>query len=420
MKSFKTLTSFINLLEETVKKKAKALTGHLEHVGDYLWFGKKETDTQEGVPVDPHSAIKHIEMVHHRFKTGKNKKGHELTLKADGGMSVVIGRHHDGKHFVGYKGIKTAHEGYTDHDQIAATGKEHYVRELSPLLDHVKKMKIKPGTAMQGDIIHNAHDHDGTAKPNTIRYKMGKGTKLSLAVHSEHDIDKNTGEFKKKTNYADTKSMQAPGVHAPDLAMDERVKLKLDPERSKKIEHHIKSAKALMKPETVKFAKSILDGKTTHPKFHEFLSQYSNHEARTTGSRDVDRMRAHVDTYMNKSSQKKLSPKSQESLRKGLHDAINKNEHHFHTLFAIHNHITQAKHHLLDQKEEHGDQFDLHPHESSPYKTPKGKPAHEGMVSSYKNAKGKETQAKLTREGKRGFSAVNQEEAAKRFAPKEG
>ena len=406
----KTFLSLISLLEE--KKAAKELTGHLQHVADYLFFGKKETETTQGTPVDPHSAITHIENTHHRFAKGKTKTGHQLTLKVDGGMSVVAGRHHDGKHFVAYKGVKTANEAFTDHKQIAATGKDHMVRELSPLLDHVKKMNLQPGTAVQGDIVHNAEKHDGSSQPNTIKYKMDKGVKLSLAVHSEHNIDKKTGAFKKKTNYPETKNMQGKGVHVPDLAMDERVELKLHPDRAKKIEHHIKSAKALLTPDVVKFSKSILDGKTTHPKFHDFLSQYSNYEARTNGSRDVGRMRKHIDAYMGKSAQKKLSPKSHESLKQGLHDSITNNEHHLHSMFGVHNHLTQASEHMLDQLGEHGKQFDIHPHEDSPFK------AHEGMVSSYKNKDGVETQAKLTRQGSRGFSAVNQVEAAKRFAPK--
>ena len=136
---------------------------------------------------------------------------------------------------------------------------------------------------------------------------MGKGVKLSLAIHSEHALDKD-GKFQKQTNYANTKNFSGSGRHVPDLAMDERVKLNLDKDRHTKIQHHIESAKKAMTPETTKFAKTILHGDTTHKKFFDFLQQYSNHEARTSGSRDVDKMRKHVDVYMNKAAQKKLAP----------------------------------------------------------------------------------------------------------------
>jgi hypothetical protein len=420
------MKKFLLFLAEQTSKAKKQLTGHLQHVGDYLFYGEKETDTKKGLDVDPHRAIRHIESVHHRFKKGKTKKGHQLTLKIDGGMSVAGGMDHNGNHFVGYKGIDGSEHpnAFKSEEQIheyaKANNKPHFAREMIPLLRHVKKMNLKRGEAFQGDIVHNAESHEGHAQPNTIKYKMKKGVNLSLAIHSQHNLDKE-GKFQKQSNYADTKRFSGPGRHIPDLAMDERVKLDLHKDRDAKIKHHIESAKKALTPETAKFAKSIIHGDTTHKKFFEFLQQYSNHEARTSGSRDVDRLRkyvdGHKDAYMNKSAQKKLAPKSHDALKQGLHDAIDKNEHHLHNLFSAHNHITQASNHLLDQFENHHDQFDIHLHSDSPYKR------HEGVVSSDKETKGRnkgdEVQAKLTRQGPDGFSKANKDNEAIRFGPKQ-
>ena len=356
------MKSFIHYIAEEAKKGKKQLTGHLQHVADYLFYGEKETANSKGLDVDPHRAIRHVEAVHHRFKKGKTKKNHQLTVKIDGGMSVAGGMDHEGNHFVGYKGIDGSEHSNAFkseeqiHEYAKANNKPHFVREMIPLLRHVKGMKLKSGQAFQGDIIHNAESHEGHAQPNTIKYKMGKGVKLSLAIHSEHGLDKN-GKFQKQTNYPNTENFSGEGRHVPNLAMDERVKLSLHKDRHENIQRNLAAAKKAMTPETTKFAKSILHGDTTHKKFFDFLQQYSNHEARTTGSRDVDRMRKHVDVYMNKAAQKKLAPKTHGALKQGLHDAINKNQHHFHNMFSAHNHLTQASNHLLDQLEQHHDQF---------------------------------------------------------------
>jgi hypothetical protein len=127
-------------------------------------------------------------------------------------------------------------------------------------------------------------------------------------------------------------------------------------------------------------------------------------------------MRKHVDVYMNKAAQKKLAPKSHEALRQGLHDSIDKNEHHFHNLFTAHNHITQAANHILGGVEKAKGQFAIRVHRDSPYKR------HEGIVSSDRDTKGRnagdEIQAKLTVQGPTGFSKANKDNEAIRFGPK--
>ena len=163
---------------EAVGKKKKPFTGHLEHVGDMIYHG------------DPSQALRHMTAMHQRFK-GKITKGHEPSLKIDGGMSVVVGREHDGTHFVKSKHGQVEHVFKTPED-IHATGKEHYVRHLVPLLHHVRTMNIKPGHAFQADLVH--HEADGenqaTAKPNTITYKVKGGKKLTLAAHSQYALPK--------------------------------------------------------------------------------------------------------------------------------------------------------------------------------------------------------------------------------------
>jgi len=165
-----------DLMEMALKKSKKATTGHLEHVADYLYHG------------DPSVAIKHMTAMHQRFK-GKTTKGHQASLKVDGGHSIVAGVEHDGKHFV-----RSKHGGdeavFRSEEDIHKTGKEHYVRDLVPVLRHIKKMKIKPGTAFQMDLVHHGDDAASTAKPNTITYKRKPGAKLTIAAHSQYELPK--------------------------------------------------------------------------------------------------------------------------------------------------------------------------------------------------------------------------------------
>ena len=165
-----------DLMEMALKKSKKATTGHLEHVGDFLYHG------------DPHVALKHMEAMHNRFK-GKMTTGHQPSLKVDGGHSIVAGVDHDGTHFV-----RSKHGGeeavFRSEEDIHKTGKAHYVRDLVPVLHHIKKMKIKPGTAFQMDIVHHGDDSSETAKPNTITYKKKPGAKLTIAAHSQYELPK--------------------------------------------------------------------------------------------------------------------------------------------------------------------------------------------------------------------------------------
>ena len=67
------MKSFIHYIIEEVKKAKKQLTGHLQHVADYLFYGEKETANTKGLDVDPQRAIRHVEAVHHRFNKGSQR-----------------------------------------------------------------------------------------------------------------------------------------------------------------------------------------------------------------------------------------------------------------------------------------------------------------------------------------------------------
>jgi len=363
-------------------KRTVETTGHMTHLGDFLYYGKPET------------AIHHLELVHKRFQ-GQTTKGHTMSLKADGGMSIVLKKHKSGVPAVAYK---TGAEEFTDENQIRATGKEHFIRELIPALTLAKKINLKPGTAVQGDLLFSSK-HTGTIQPNTITYKAPHTSTIGFAPHSQYTTN---GLDLKKTS-SQPEPLSAEGAFIPHLGITPKTKLSLTPERHKKITASIKSANKILSDKKVN---SFLRSLPSNKKFHRMLQEYSNHAARTTGHRTVEGLQKFIDVHMAKASQRNLSDKTKKSMVDDFNRTINKNKNEIMSAFTAHAHINAAKHHLLDQFKEHHDQFDLKTY---------GGEEHEGFVSALGTPGVSETQAKFVREGEGGFPAKNTENAIRRF-----
>lgn len=370
-----------DLMEMALPKKKKATTGHLEHVADYIYHG------------DPSVTMKHMTAMHQRFK-GKTTKGHQPSVKVDGGHSLVVGRDHDGTHFV-----RSKHGGeqaiFRSEEDIHKTGKEHYVRDLIPVLQHVKKMNIKPGHAFQADLIHHTETKGDTAKPNTITYKKKKGTTLAIAAHSQYKLSKkNAGKMAKTTSHPDVRQLQAGGVHAPDLSINRRTKLSLHPNRDRQITKHLAAAHKYLTPEVHDFSRRLASGEGVHSQMHDMVRNYSNTAARTTGLRSVEGLKAHAKQWVDRTTK---SEKGRAKKLAELHGQIDAHAHHLKSMFKAHHHVKQATHHMLDQFRGHEHQFDVPTHAGE---------EHEGLVSTI--GKGKNaTQVKLVRQGPKGFPKKN-------------
>lgn len=376
------IKSFISFLIEAAK--VHATTGHLPHVEALLYE-------------DPSKAFRHFDNTVNRFQN-KPAEG-KVSQKADGGTSVKIARMPDGTPAVGYK----TGEWFTNHQQIEDHAKKknkpHYIDTYKPLLNMVSGMKkLKRGTAIQADIIHQSDkptELPGTSKPNAITYKIDKGHKLVLAAHSQYGID-GDGTLTKTSSHPDVSMLSAEGVHAPELAMKDNIKLQLSPQRTQAISNELASAKKAMTPEVTTFASGV---RQLHPKFKPFFDQYHGHASRTTGVRSVEGLKKYVARYMKKPSQvTKKTSAWRRATRKILNDTIDTHAHHFGPLFDTHNAMIRAKHHVLDQMREHEGQFQLQTD---------GGEEHEGIVSSIGMPGVDEHQAKFVREGPAGFPKKN-------------
>lgn len=375
---------FEDLLLEA--KRVVQTTGHMTHVGDFLYHG------------DPMAAIKHVVSTHRRFHRGKFAKNHVLMNKADGGMSAVAKRDEHGVTSVLYK---TGANEYTTEEQIAATGKPHLVATLTPFLRMARTMNLKPGTAVQGDILFTGGDHGGHVQPNAIKYVVPKEATIGFAPHSMYKARKGSLDLIKTSSGAS--GLRAEGAFIPNLSITNKTKLRLTPERHKIITDAVaQSKKILSNRKLMSFARSIPQDK----KFHRMLQEYSNEAARSSGVRTVKGLTEFIPVHMGKASQRGLSDKTKKAMVDAFTRTIQRNARHLEGLFTAHGHINAAKHAIVDQFGEHADQLELKTH---------GGEEHEGLVSVLRNRLGGETQAKFVREGPGGFPEKNVKNAIIRF-----
>lgn len=380
----------------TIHEEAKPViqtTGHMTHVGDWSIYG------------EPTHGLEHMNAMANWFK-GKSTPNHSVSLKADGGVSVLVGRKNDGTHFISYKSGK---KHFSTPEEIDAAGVP-WGEDGKKILAKVKEMNIKPGTAFQGDMLWVDRNEleNSVARPNTIRYKPTEH-EMGIAVHSQYKVS-DTGDFHKVSSTPDIKQLQHPDVHVPDLQL-KAGSVKLGKERTKAVDVALKAAKAALTPEVQKYAKDVSGNKN----IHKFLQEYLNEIVATSGDRSIESLRKYINepltklqtskAYMEKASQKNLSDKRKQALHAELHRHINENEAALAGLLHHHQQLSIAKHHMLDALREHQHKHSIQPAEGE---------EHEGLVSAFGKAGTNETLAKLTREGPQGFSSRNRARGVER------
>lgn len=377
------------LTEQDEPKKEVETTGHMTHTGDWSYTPHKGA-------VDPHLGLKHMKAMHDWFQ-GKQTHGHSVDIKADGGVSILFG-----KHVAGYKSGKVFTE-----EQLE-THDAPWAKDVLRVLRHTKHMAIKPGHIFQGDLLW-AHKGqltpEGHAKPNTISYKPTHH-EIGIAVHGHLKLDEKGNLH--RLGKPDYKQLQSHSVFVPKLELSPG-SVKLSTERNKAIHSALKKAELEMTPEVAEYAKNLHKNK----KFAKFFQEYSNEVVATTGKRSVSAMKKYIrkaispaktsKAYMEKATQKKLSDKGKSALISELESHIEQNRPHIESLLRHQQHLTTAKHHMLDALAEHHGASELHPAQGE---------EHEGLVSIIGG-----TMAKLTREGSRGFSARNRANSLTRFGP---
>ena len=374
--------------KEPTKKPMIQTTGHMTHIADWSMYG------------DPLHGLSHMETMADWFD-GKETEGHSVSIKADGGVSVVVGRRHDGTHFISYKSGKKL---FHSPDEIDAAGVP-WAEDGKRILAKVQEMNIKAGTAFQGDVLwaHHGELQDGHARPNTVRYKPTHHP-MSIAVHGQYNILDN-GDLIRTSNAPDISQLKHPEVNIPNLQL-KAGSIRLSKTRRKAVRQSLRKARKALTPETQEYLKGVSQNKDVH----KLLQEYMNEVVATTGKRSVDDLRKYIheplstavtsSAYKNKATQRNMKEDKRNKLIQDLEKHIGENSQHLENLFTHHGHLADAKHHMLDQlKETHGlhDLIPGHGHE------------HEGLASVLDGI-----QAKMTREGPGGFSEQNRARGVER------
>jgi hypothetical protein len=393
----------INLQEAKEKKKEAETTGHMTHIADWSMYG------------DPMLAYKHAEAMH-KFMNGESTPNHTVSVKADGGVSLVVGKKLDGRYFITYKSGKKM---FHTPEEIDAAGVP-WAEDGKKMLAHAMQMPIQAGHAFQGDLLWADHGEKekGFIQPNTVKYKPTEHG-IGIAVHSQYHVNDND-ELTRTTNVPDIKQLKHDNVFVPDLQIKPG-QIRLNQERNEKVKHHLDQAMSAMTPEVQEYAKNVF----ANPKLHKFLQEYSNEVVATTGERSVDSMKTYLHQplhgartsygYMEKSTQRNMSDKARSGLVSELESHMGTHGEHLSALLNHMHHISQAKKHMLDQFHEHAHQMGIVPMHGQ---------KHEGLVSAFgipqEDGSIKEVSlAKLTEEGIHGFSASNRRRGVERGFTKE-
>lgn len=380
------------LFQLIVEGSEQETTGHMTHIGDWAIYG------------NPEHALEHAESMH-RFLNGEGTEDHSVSLKADGGESVVFGKRHDGRTFISYKSGKKLFHSPEEIKEAGVPWAENGIK----IFKYISEMPIEHGTAFQGDVLWTdpSHKQEGHIRPNTVRYVPTEHD-MGIAIHSQYTIDPE-GKLKRTSNVPDLQQVKHEKVYAPDLQI-KLGQIKLTPERNAKVAEALSNARSELTPEVKSYATSV--SPDSNPEMHDFLQQYLNEVVATTGKRSVESLRSYLHQpiygsrtsygFMEKATQRKKSDKARAGVVERIERHINENEGNLEGLFRHMQHISTAKHIMDDQFHEDRDKL--------PALKLFGKSErHEGVV----HAIGKFL-AKLTKEGINGFSARNRRRGVER------
>ena len=394
------------LLTEETEKPNIETTGHMTHIGDWSYtpHGVDEHGNQK---VDPMLGVKHAE-AQLNWHQGVHQHGVNVDIKADGGLSMLLGHHPETGEIVG--AYKSGKNFYTRKQLETMKDAPAWRDDMVKMLKHAEGMKIKKGHFFQGDLLWSHRGTEkgglssqGTANPNTIHYKATPH-QAAIAVHGHFIMDNKRNLVRQKD--IDHSQLEHPHVFAPKLHLRPG-SAKLTPQEETSFKSSIQKAKKAMTPEVHAYASTLHKDK----KFAKFMQEYSNEVVATTGKRTVASMLKYLKkplsvlktskAYMEKPTQKKLSDKGRSALQTHLESHILNNRKALSGLLRHQQHLSAIKEPSSNALARVQDTHSLVPtmgHE------------HEGTVL---NVNGVMT--KITREGTKGFSGKNRANSLIRF-----
>lgn len=323
------------LIEETV--------GHLPHVGELIYAGGHET------------ALAHLNSTLNTL-SGNKSSGHNLSIKADGTMSVEFGKS-DGVPFAQRKGENS--QRFTSEAEITTWAKQnnkpYYIEPMRAALTAASHSKIPHSEFFQGDVILGG-------KGNLIQYNTPRSVKSQIAVHGRFD----SGTRDRLESNPDISHLNTDTQHFPRLGLTNLPQL--DPESIERLKGHIANASKIFSDKKVqRLMGEISEHQDPTNKLAsraDYLVKFSNAVQRGTYQRTSEGFKEFTDTQI-------LKAKPKDKLRHKAHyDILSRDRETLEQLFNAHNSIDQARDIIVDHVTRHATEL-----------TPAEGHQHEGIVS---------------------------------------
>lgn len=286
-------------------------------------------------------------------------KANDTWLLIHNSPSVVFGTHPEtGKFFVASKSAfnKDPKINYTEEDIDRNHGHAPgLAAKLKQLLNHGPKLGVKG--VVQGDFLFDQtdkteSDNKVSFKPNTIRYsaptdsahgKKVAAAKIGVALHTRYENGKAVLD-------PNIEHKEHKDVYVMPVSVDQS-KMEFNHDTIRK---HVSESGRLMKQIPKHGWEAI-----THDKIVPHVKTYINSEVRKGNSNyTTNGLLEHIKSKYQKEIDKVSSNKSKETKsaqRDELMNHVHQNREHFENAFRIQEHITHAKHHIIDKLNQNQD-----------------------------------------------------------------
>lgn len=306
---------------------------HLEHPHQlHVQHGKSGFEAAHKFLMDTHKKL-----------TG-GRSSVNVSRKIDGGVSVIIDHHP--KHGVSISTKSAFNKEPKINRTEADIDRNHgHSPGLAKTLKHVLKHApsfVNPGHTVQGDLLYTRHDnpsHTGGKthfKPNALQMSHpGKPREMGIALHTHYEggVAK-AGVPKGATRESSHVYQHDVSFHPEPAKYKESDRVAFLHHMQKAEEHHKQCGNyPHLTPEH-----------TTH------LQTYLNKTVREKSTPSVEGYKSHLKTIGEKNAAKVSTPVAKERHIGAANAMVNHVDTHkdlFHHTFQIHNHLNQAKEHLI-------------------------------------------------------------------------
>lgn len=306
---------------------------HLEHPHQlHVQHGKQGFNAAHQFLMDTHK------------KLSGGRSNVNVSRKVDGGVSVIIDHNPT-------QGVSVSTKsGFNVTPKINRTEEDidrnhGHAPGLAKALKHVLKHApsfVNPGHKVQGDLLYSNRDEVKTSggktsyTPNALTMSHpGKPRELGIALHTHYVGGKAVAGVPKGA------TRESPTVHQHDVSF------KAEPARYKQEDrdafmHHMQKAKE----------SNARCGDYPHltPEHQKHLQTYMNATVRQKTTPTVEGYKEHLQNIGEKNAAKVATDAAKQKHRsnaKALMDHVDENKDLFHHTFQVHNHLNQAKEHLI-------------------------------------------------------------------------